>query len=275
MLVRVVCVLGLVSLVAGCGDDDKRGLPYSAGQTAVIGSGSGECVKLDDECIDGSDLDLEQCAPDEAMDVLVDADGNAIDVICYPTTGVAIETFDGPVEDVGNNVVLVIDDADDGVDVDGDVTIDGNNVSLYGHGPDTSVIGGDLNIDKNNATVRGVRVTGDVTIDKNNPSIVDCVIEGDLLIRGNNVSIAECEVWGTLTIEGNNAILVSNVFATPPVVKGMNTVCTDNVAFTDANGDAHVDDDELGDPVECGTSTVEEMAIDGGKNADDKKGSSL
>ena len=37
---------------------------------------------------------------------------------------------------MGNNVVLVLDDEDDGVDVMGDVTIDGNNVFLFGHGPE-------------------------------------------------------------------------------------------------------------------------------------------
>ena len=40
----------------------------------------------------------QQCAPDEAMDVLVDADGNPIDVILLPDDGVAVETFDGPVD---------------------------------------------------------------------------------------------------------------------------------------------------------------------------------
>ena len=37
----------------------------------------------------------------------------------------------GDIKKVGNNVVLVLDDEDDGVDVTGDVTIDGNNVTLF------------------------------------------------------------------------------------------------------------------------------------------------
>jgi hypothetical protein len=138
------------------------------------------------------------------------------------------------------------------------VTIDGNNVTLFGHGPDPSVIGGNLNIDKNNALVSGVRVQGDVVIDKNNPSLVDCVIEGDLTIKGNNVSIALCEVWGKLTVEGNNAILVSNWFAVAPEVKGKNLICNDNLAFTDADGDGAVGEDELGEPIACTNKVGEE-----------------
>jgi len=241
LIVQALFVLGV-----GCGNDgNSRGLPYTPGQTTLIGGD--ECAKLDDECVDAQ----QQCGKDGAADVLLDDSGRLVDVICYPTTGVAVENYDGPVEDVGNNVVLVLDGADDGVDVDGDVTIDGNNVTLYGEGPDVSVIGGNLDIAKNNAVVRGVRVQGDVTIEKNNPSLVDCVIEGDLLIHGNNVSIALCEVWGKLTIEGNNAVLVSNVFAQLPEVKGNNTVCNDNVSFVDADHDAKVADDELGDAVVC------------------------
>ncbi|HKU42141.1 MAG TPA: hypothetical protein VJR89_28475, partial [Polyangiales bacterium] len=206
-----------------------------------------ECINLDDVCVKPQ----ETCGDDGAADVLIGKDGTVVDVICYPTNGVAIEDFEGPVEKVGNDVVLVIDDQDDGADVVGDVTIDGNNVTLYGHGPDTSVIDGNLNIDKNNAVVRGVRVTGDVTIDKNNPSLVDCVIEGDLTIKGNNVGIALCEVWGKLIIEGNNTVLVSNKFLSAPEIKGKNTVCSDNTLFADEDDDHAVSDDELGDAVTC------------------------
>jgi hypothetical protein len=261
---EVMLVLsGLIGLVA-CGSDAPRSaLPYAPNSTAVIGGDydnpdgraqrvletpdGDECIDLDGACV----RPQEQCGNSGTADVLLDDAGNVVDVICYPTSGVAIETLEGKVDHVGNNVVLVFDDEDDGADVAGDVTIDGNNVTLYGNGPDTSVIGGDLNIDKNNAVVRGIRIRGDVTITKNNPSIVDCVIEGDLTIRGNNVSIALCDVWGKLVIEGNNTVLVDNQFATAPEVKGNNTVCASNVLFVDTDGDGRVSEDELGDTVVC------------------------
>ncbi len=264
----------LFLLGAACGDDGERtALPYRMNETEVIGGndffnatdqpqrqpGDGlgglsvatpdgdDCAELDGACVNPQT----ECGDDGRADVLVDENGAVIDVICYPTGGIGIEAYEGPVADVGNNVVLVVDGADDGVDVMGDVTIDGNNVVLYGHGPDTSVIGGNLAIDKNNSLVRGVRILGDVVIDKNNPSLVDCVIEGDLRILGNNVSMALCEVWGTVTVEGNNAILVSNRFASAPVVPGQNLLCNDNFGFVDANENGLIDEDEVGDSIDC------------------------
>ena len=263
----------LFLLGTACGDDGERpALPYKANETEVIGGNEffnasdqprepgqerggisvatpdgDDCAELDGACVNPQG----QCGDDGRADVLVDENGAVIDVICYPTGGIAIESYEGPVEDVGNNVVLVVDGADDGVDVVGDVTIDGNNVVLFGHGPDTSVIGGNLAIDKNHALVRGVRIQGDVVIDKNNPSLVDCVIEGDLRILGNNVSVALCEVWGTVTVEGNNAILVSNRFASAPEVTGQNLICNDDFAFADANDNGVIDEDEVGELIDC------------------------
>jgi len=257
----VVCCGALV----GCAGEEQtlRRLPYPTDKTTVIGDfdnpeetarfqtwstpDGDDCINLDDACVKPQDV----CGDDGAADVLLNEQNEAVDVICYPTDGVAIEDLEGEVEDLGNNVVLVLDDADDGVDVQGDVTIDGNNVTLWGHGPDNSVIGGDLAIAKNNAVVRGVRIEGNVEITKNNASLVDCVIEGDLTITANNTSIALCVVWGTVTIEGNNTVLVGNRLAAAPTVTGNGTTCNGNLAFADANEDHTVEDGELGDMIEC------------------------
>jgi hypothetical protein len=261
MVTSAVVVCGLAGACSG--DNPERTLPYPTDKTTLIGDydnpdefagyrtvttpDGDECINLDDVCVKPQ----EECGEDAVADVLLNDKGEVVDQICYPTGGVTVETVEGDLDDVGNDVVLVLDDEDDGVDIDGDVTIDGNNVTLYGHGPDTSVIGGDLHIDKNNTLVRGVRIEGNVEIDKNNPSIADCVIEGDLTIRGNNVSIALCEVWGKLTIEGNNAILVGNRFASPPVVNGNNTLCNGNLGFADADDDGSIEESELGAEIEC------------------------
>lgn len=259
----VLAMCGLVGVFSCGGDARDSTFPYDANSTAVIGGDfhnpGGFAPRVTetpdgDECIDLDGLCLKpqkECGDSGAADVLLDDSGNVVDVICYPTSGVSIETFEGRIDHVGNNVVIVFDADDDGADVTGDVTIDGNNVTLYGYGPNASVIGGNLNIDKNNAVVRGLRVEGDVTIDKNNASIVDCVIEGDLTIRGNNTSIALCEVWGDLVIEGNNTVLVQNHLATEPDVQGNNTVCASNLAFVDEDDDHLVSDDELGATIVC------------------------
>jgi hypothetical protein len=253
-----------LSLVA-CGNSDvRRGAwPYDTDRTTVIGGDydnpdtfsrhdsdtfdSADCIDLDGACA----RPQKACGDHGVADILIDDSGAVIDVICYPTAGVWIEDVDTDIDHSRNDRVWVFDAVDDGIDVVGDVTIDGNNVVLYGRGADVSVIGGDLDIVKNNAVVRGLRIAGDVTIEKNNASIVDCVIEGDLTIRGNNTSIALCDVWGTLTIEANNTALVRNAFASPPEIRGNNTRCGGNREFVDLDRNGRVTDDELGNLIAC------------------------
>jgi hypothetical protein len=258
-------------VVSACGSNaDTSVLPYAANLTTVIGSKSaGKKDKEDrsrevstpdgDDCVDeGKDACAKPqttCGDNGTADVLVDPQGKSLAIVCYPTDGVAVEEVEGSLSKVGNNTVLVLDDRADGPDVSGDVTLDGNNVTLWGHGPDVSVVGGDLRIDKNNARVRGIRVMGDVTIDKNNPSLIDCVIEGDLVIRGNNVALALCEVWGKTTIEGNNSVLVENFFARAPEIAGKNTVCAGDLAFDDADENGTISDSEWGAELSCEESS--------------------
>jgi hypothetical protein len=268
--VSLLMVVGSVFVGACSSEVDTEVLPYAANLTTVIGGDEQAEEEGDDgfRVVDTPDADgcideaadeclkpQEACGDTGAADLLVDAKGKPLTTICYPTTGVVVEDVEGDLSKVGNNTVFVLDDSDDGPDVTGNVTLDGNNVTLYGRGPDVSVIAGDLHIDKNNARVRGVRIQGDVVIDKNNPSLVDCVIEGDLTIHGNNVALALCEVWGKLIIDGNNAYLVENKLASAPEITGQNTVCNDTVAFDAADGDAAVSDEEIGDPIECPSNT--------------------
>lgn len=258
-----VVAFGMLGWI-GCGSDAERAsLPYDANLTALIGGKPGkadgrairvaetpdrdECLEHDGECIKPQ----KECGDSGSATVLLDDSGKVVDVICYPTSGVSVDLVEGEIDRIGNNVVLMFDDEVDGADVTGDLTIAGNNVTLYGSGPDTAVIAGNLNIEKNNASVRGVRIEGDVTVAKNNASIVDCVIEGDLRIRGNNTSVALCEVWGEVVIDANNTVLVSDHFAKAPEVHGNNTVCASSVTFMDADDDGVVGQADLGDPVVC------------------------
>ena len=258
------------AVVSACGSEAEGPvLPYAANLTTVIGGAPADKAKKSDRtrevktpdadaCVDeAADSCVKpqaDCGDDGTADVLLDHEGKPLAVICYPRDGVAVEEVEGSLAKVGNNTVFVLDDRDDGPDVTGNVTIDGNNVTLYGHGPDVSVIGGDLLIDKNNARVRGVRVRGDVIIDKNNPSLIDCVIEGDLTIRGNNVGVALCDVWGETRIEGNNAVLVEDRLASAPSLSGKNAVCAGSVKFADGNADNMIADSELGDELACEAS---------------------
>lgn len=248
-------------------------LPYTPGQTTVIGGDSffnadagvtaaagggilvgtptgSSCITLNNVCAKPQD----QCGENGTSDVLVDKDGTVLYIACYPTSGVSVVDAEGPIKNVGNNAVLVLDDKNDGVDVLGDLTIDGNNVTVYGAGPGSSVIGGNLNIAKNNSIVRGVRIQGNATISKNNGTLIDCVIEGDLTITGENVNVALCEVWGKTTVEANNAVLVSNKFASAPMIHAKTKACNDDVLFIDANHDQAVAPSEITGAFTCPVS---------------------
>lgn len=260
--------LCLIALLAGmnsaCSDTatgESVATPYNPGQATVVGAEKGgESLELDEACSEYECGEQEDaCGDRAAADVILDADGNVVDVICYKHE-VTVE--DVPVDQIasseaGNNTVLVLDSEDDGADVEGDVTISGNNAVIYGEGPDVSVIGGTIDIEKNNAVVRGVRVQEDVTITKNNTQMAFCVIEGDLTISGNNTTIAECTVYGKVTITGLNTVLVQNQFSQEQI-EGHNLTCNGNVHFEDANQDGSVASDELGDAIDCGDQKVDE-----------------
>jgi len=265
------CLMSITTfaLASACGDDGdattaNSDYPYDEDQTVVIGGGSetpvatpdgDACIDPDETCIRPQD----SCGDDGTADVIVDADGNVVDVICYPTSGAPIETIPAdavPVEKTQNGSVVVLDAADDGADIEGDLSVDANNVVLYGEGPDVAVLGGDLAITKNTTTVRGLRIQGDVNITANNANFVFCVIEGNLTITGNNTTIAGCEVWGDVSISGQNTVLVANRLSDPGPFAAQGLVCNDNTSFVDADTDGVISDAELGAAIECSSSAL-------------------
>jgi hypothetical protein len=258
----LLSLLVLVLAPTACGGSSapSSGVPYHPGDVTVVSEPKNETVPAPAGCSsnDCTTALHRDCAQQDAADVVVDANGKVLDVICY-TPDVQITPVTGsaavPGVSAGNNGLIVVDGATDGVDVAGDVTLSGNNATVYGQGPDVSVIGGTVDVQKNNARIRGVRVQGDVTIDKNNTKLVFCVIEGNLTITGNNTTVANCDVFGTTTVTGQNTVLVGDRFGGPQTFTGDNLMCSTNFGFTDANGDAIVDASEVGDPVTCGTKT--------------------
>jgi hypothetical protein len=247
--------LWAVPFAVACGadtEDNNVRTPYRSGEANLIGAEPGGETTNVDDCGDCGDVERE-CGKAAAADVVLDEDGNVVDVLCYkPDVDVELVPTDvtGTVN-AGNDTVLVLDDEDDGVDVEGDVVIEGNNAVVWGDGPDTSIIAGTVDVEKNNAIIRGVRIQEDVTIEKNNTSLAFCVIEGDLIITGNNTTVAECTVFGEVRITGLNTILVGNEFEGTDEVGGYNLTCNDNVRFDDTNEDLALDDAELGGVVVC------------------------
>ncbi|HEX6239334.1 MAG TPA: hypothetical protein VFZ61_00515 [Polyangiales bacterium] len=259
LLLVLVC-----SSVQGCGGGSKaHTVPWDPTETRVIEddgvvrevntpngdlclnveTGADECIKPQDEC------------GDLPADVILDANGKVLEVICYPADDTLsvdqLDAQDGKVAQNQNNSVIALDDEDDGVDIQGDVSVDANNVVIYGEDPATSVIEGDVDVDGNNIIVRGVHIQGDVSIVANNAFFYYCVIEGNVTISGNNTVLVGCDVLGNVTITGNNSHVAGNRIVGSLSDKGKNTRCEQNVAATDANGDGVLDSSELGAALSC------------------------
>jgi hypothetical protein len=249
-----------VSLLVACtGEHEARDVaPYRLGQALVIGEHKGGTLTtVEPECESSAcSAVLERCGDEAFADVVLDERGEVLDVVCYGRNVHVVELGADAVANAsaGNDTVLVLDDADDGLDVVGDVTLSGNNAVVYGAGADVSLIGGTLAIAKNNAVVRGVRIRGDVTIAKNNAKLLFTTIEGTLTISGNNTTLAESRVLGEVVVLGNNTVLVQNELATPGPIEGKNLRCNGNVridaAHLDESQDAGAASPDAGAPSE-------------------------
>jgi len=251
-------------LVIGCDDDDSeaRGnVPWSPNETTVISEG-GEygaygtpgqtgCVVAPDteeEVCFGTDV---TCADETTADVVVDDDGTVLDVVCIPPEVDAVTDLDledGEIDQTSNSTALVLGE---GAVYEGDLAVDGNNVVLYGEGPDVSTLDGDLHITGNNAIVRGVTITGDLNIDKNGAIVVFCRVLGNVTLSKNNTVLSGCEVHGNIIVLDNNSELHGNSVGGNIEDDGQNTICDGNVSFNDENDNQRVDEGESGEDIGC------------------------
>lgn len=248
--------LVLLGLVVACGGSSSSGIDPAAdastgnaysptpdttvvigpaqapGNGTVVTTPSGDtCVTLPNGvCVKPQ----EKCKSGEHADVIVDSAGKVVEIVCAPAPAAPTPIDAQGNIDIGkdNKGVVTIDGADDGVDVTGNVTSTGNNVTVYGAGPGVSVIGGNIAASGNNFTGRGVTVKGNVTIDGNNATLLLSVVEGDLIITGNNAVVAGCTVLGQIIVQGNNAVLIGNRVSKGIDPGKQNATCDGNV---DAN----------------------------------------
>jgi hypothetical protein len=227
-------------------DSDRTAENVAApeGQDCLHVAGADGCIKPQDKCGEGI-----------SSDVILDTDGKVLQVICYPKGDeLSVEEVNaeqGDIPQTDNNAVLALDGADDGADVMGNLSIDANNVVVYGKGPDVSVVAGDVSVDGNNIIIHGVRIQGNVDVIANNAYFVDCVIEGDLTIDKNDAVVSSCDVLGKTIVRANNAALTANRFASAPVFEGKNARCADDYLATDANMNDQLSDDALGAAITC------------------------
>jgi hypothetical protein len=195
-----------------------------------------------------------QCGDGERADVILDANGKVLTVVCYPARAKIDEVHvigsSGPLS-IDNKELILLDGAADGPDTAGDLTINGNNTVVYGEGPAVSVIGGNLDVVVNNGVVRGVSILGDVDFNGNNTSMIDCVILGNVTIRSNNNLFAACDVYGKVTVTGNNKWLTGLRVQGGTQISGNNTICDSNFTFVDRNQDKLIDPTEVGAALSC------------------------
>lgn len=258
---------------AACGDDAIYGIdPYqdyedenvtviNGDDTVPIATGQldGEtCLQLtEDNCVPVN-REGKYCNTDSGPVDVVVVNGEVAEVVCYRDSGTNETTVvttstggDVDVPQTANGSVLTFDPATNGVPIEGNVTVDGNNVTVYGNGPDNTIIEGNLIITGNNTRIRGVRVKGNVEISLNTAAILFSVIEGNLVMNYNNSLAAENQVYGNLEVKKNNTILVRNGVAGNLQNDGSGTSCDGNYVIDDANNDKHLDEGEAGAALSC------------------------
>jgi hypothetical protein len=186
--------------------------------------------------------------------------GEVLATVCYgPTSGslairVEDENDDGldlNFPQTRNNEVVVFDEDTNGDPIEGDITIDGLKITIYGNGAENTIIDGNLTVDGNSARIRGITVIGNLVILKNNVSVVESVIHGNVEIRKNNALIADSAIYGNVSANSNNNLFVDNDVQGNWEIGGHNGECEENVAFSDEDGDFVIDEDEVGAALAC------------------------
>lgn len=258
--------VGVLALSAyACGDGGSRShtLPWENGTRVIDDDRSVVEVTTPagDQCLDVETGTRDLCIKPQdecganAADVVLDSDGKLLEIVCYPPAAtLSVEELDarqGMVAQNQNNAVIALDHVNDGADIAGDVSVDANNVVIWGEDPTTSLIAGDVDVDGNNIIVRGVHIEGGVSIVANNATFLHCVVEGDVVIEGNNSVFVGCDVFGKISIKGNNSHVAGNHVVGGISDAGKNTKCEENVSASDADADGLIELAELGAPLSC------------------------
>ncbi len=282
----VLIIGGLVSLQVACGSDQTSGSwsvsEGNGGQTAygsdttvvttpgktdssvIVTGDPNKCVKVDSKtCVDlatAKQQGGQYCDdPNAQADVIV-VDGEVAQVICYPPkdngTDIRQTSQDAngntQVPQTDSGTVVTFGQDTNGKPIDGDIKLDAERTTLYGNGPDKTIINGNLTVESNNARVRGMTITGNVEFheNSNDSAISFCSIQGNLHVKSNGFTATNCQVFGNVKVEGNGATLVNIGVGGTWDVKS-NATCAGCYSFDDANDDKLVQTDEIGDPIDC------------------------
>lgn len=259
------------SVTEGAGDDTNYGEDTSvvivAGgnqddQFIVSGEPDGNCVQIEDACVEIDEAKGRYCDKDGAQaDIILDENGEVLEVVCYPPpeSGAPLEEVsvseDGTVNVPQNasGTVIVFDETTDGEPLEGDITLDAERITFFGNGVDETIIDGNLSFASNNARARGFTVTGDLSVAKNsnNNAITFCKVHGSVDVQGNGMRLVNCQVFGDVSVAGNGATLV-NIGVQGEWDVNSGASCHGCYSFEDEDEDFIVLEEELGDSLSCG-----------------------
>lgn len=244
------------------GAEDENGDPIYV----ALPKGEGECVPVSDNlCVPMDATGSDWCSgTDEGgpIDIIM-VDGEVEEVVCYPPDSinnkpeVIVDTGaagDLEILKTGSGTAVTFDPSTNGDPIVMDLNIEGNQVSVYGNGPENTIIDGDVTIDGNNVRLRGLTITGDLSISRNRSSVILCRVLGDVSITTNNTNnsvFADNDVFGSFTCTSNQNLLAGNDVAGSWEVSSNNNTCANNSAFTDDNDNDLVDDSERGEALTC------------------------
>jgi hypothetical protein len=256
----------------GDADDDgsagDSGFSGDVGSSQVlVGTPDGD-VRATEVCVSDTLCEVPEdtsdfCEREGGPVDLIFVDGVLVDQVCYPPADdperpVVVldgtESGDLEIVQMANKTTVVIDPSTNGIPIEGDVVVDGNNVAIYGNGPDNTILDGNVVLDGNNARLRGVTITGDLVLGKNRVAIVLSRILGNVRLENmstNGSIFAENDIFGSFTSTSNENLFVGNDVSGEFVHEGNGNLCDRNFAFSDDDSDQVVDEDELGEPLDC------------------------
>ncbi len=238
------------------------------GDPIYVGAASDEtdCVPVSDNlCVPIDTEGSEWCtgnAEGGPIDIIM-VDGEVAEVICYPPDSIndkpevivdAESSEDIDLLKNGSGTAITFDESTDGEPIVIDLNIEGNQVSIYGNGPENTIIDGDVTIDGNNVRLRGVTITGDLEISRNQTSVILCRVLGNVSITTNNTNnsvFVDNDVFGGFLCTSNQNLISGNDVGNTWEVTSDNNTCANNSAFVDDNGDEWVSADERTDLLEC------------------------
>src|SRR5690554_1193526 len=279
-------MMSFASALVACGDEDvSQGWTIEEGDGAGTGYGSDtvvvatpgdpdssvivtgdpdRCVDIGTACIDLDKAKDEHgghyCDEAGAQADVVVVDGEVVDVICYPPADEGTDIREAETDEDGtvqvpqteSGTVVTFPEETDGEPVVGDIHIDAERTTIFGNGPDRTIIDGNLSVLSNNSRVRGVTVTGEASYgdNSNNSAISFCRIEKSLTVTSNGFSALNCQVFGDVNVSGNGASL-TNIGVQGEWMVSDGTVCNGCYSFEDANADFLVQPEEFGDEILC------------------------